>query len=86
MIAAHTTAAAFADGGYVITAATTNAAGYTLWGFKPKDSPRTFDVKLEQGSGSELDTTAAAYATGGFLLTAATTNDAGYTTWGFKAK
>ena len=81
-----TSAAAYATGGFVVTAATTNAAGYTLWGFKPKDSTRTFGVKLEQDAGAALDTTAAAYATGGFLLTAATANDAGYTTWGFKSK
>lgn len=74
---------AFGSTGYVITAATTNTAGYTLWGFKPTDSTVTYDTKLSQVSGSGLSTSIEAFGGGGYMVTATTTNTAGYTLWGF---
>jgi hypothetical protein len=68
----------------VITAATTNNAGYTLWGFKPSDAAATYTSKIDQIPGAQLDSSAATFGSQGFLITAATTNNAGYTLWGFK--
>ena len=79
-------AASYAASGYVITAATTNTAGYTVWGFKPKGSTVVYEQRLDQFSGASLDSIASTYAASGYVITAATTNTAGYTVWGFKPK
>ena len=76
----------YAAGGYVITTATTNTAGYTVWGFKPKGSTAAYDYRQDQFAGASLDSVASSYAAGGYVITAAVTNTAGYTVWGFKPK
>jgi hypothetical protein len=78
------TAESFAAAGFVITATTTNTAGYTLWGFKPAGSSVVYESRLQQIVGSELSSTAESFAAAGFVITATTTNTAGYTLWGFK--
>ena len=79
-----TTANSFASSGFVITAAVTNTAGYTVWGFKPPGSTKPYEVKLMQHAGASLDSVASSFAADGYVITAAVTNTAGYTVWGFK--
>jgi hypothetical protein len=79
-------AQSFAAAGFVITATTTNTAGYTLWGFKPTGSSTIYESRLQQISGSELSSSAQSFAAAGFVITATTTNTAGYTLWGFKPR
>ena len=77
-------ATSLAQQGYVITATTTNDAGYTLWGFKPTGSTQTYTAMVTQVVGSGLSSSATSLAQQGYVITATTTNDAGYTLWGFK--
>ena len=78
------TAAGYAQAGFVVTAVTTNGAGYTLFGFKPSSAATTYAARVEQVSGSSLDSVSSSYAQAGFVVTAVTTNGAGYTLFGFK--
>jgi hypothetical protein len=78
------TASSYAAGGYVITAATSNTAGYTVWAFRPKNSAAAYGYKDDQFSGASPQSMATVYPSGGFLITAAVTNTAGNTVWGFK--
>ena len=64
--------------------ATTNTAGYTLWGFKPASSTVVYTSRVQQVTGSSLDSSARGFASAGYLITTTTTNTAGYTLWGFK--
>lgn len=57
---------------------------YTLSGFKPSASTKTYASRVNQVAGSQLDMSAESFASGGFVIPAATTNSAGYTLWGFK--
>jgi hypothetical protein len=79
------TAQSFAEQGYVITAATTNTAGYTVWGFKRDGDTTKYTAQVAQVAGSSLASTAQSFAQEGFVINTATTNTAGYTVWGFKA-
>jgi hypothetical protein len=74
----------FGSQGYVITAATTNTAGYTVWGFRPAGSTQVYDTRLLQHSGTSLSSTIQSFGSQGYVITAATTNTAGYTVWGFR--
>jgi hypothetical protein len=66
-----------------MTAATTNTAGYTVWGFRPMGSTATVATRLSQHSGTSLSSTIQSFGSQGYVIMAATTNTAGYTVWGF---
>jgi hypothetical protein len=79
------TAAGFGQGGFVITAMTTNTAGYTLVGVKPATgAATTYETSVRQTDGSGLSSTAASLGSAGFIVATAATNTAGYTLVGVK--